>query len=53
MTDNFVIEPEKKKIFLLLLGNIKKNQFLIGFALRLKMKLKMQAKIQKNLDLIV
>jgi phosphopantothenoylcysteine decarboxylase/phosphopantothenate--cysteine ligase len=54
-TDNFVIELEKTKDILASLGNIKKNQFLIGFALETENEIEnAKAKIQKkNLDLIV
>jgi phosphopantothenoylcysteine decarboxylase/phosphopantothenate--cysteine ligase len=53
--DSFVIELEKTKDILESLGSIKKNQFLIGFALETEneienAKLKVQ---KKNLDLIV
>lgn len=53
--DNFTIELEKTKDVLASLGEIKKNQFLIGFALETEneidnAKLKIQ---KKNLDLIV
>jgi phosphopantothenoylcysteine decarboxylase/phosphopantothenate--cysteine ligase len=52
---NFTIELEKTKDILASLGEIKKNQFLIGFALETEdeienAKLKIQ---KKNLDLIV
>ncbi len=53
--DNFVLELEKTKDILASLGEIKQNQFLIGFALETEneidnAKLKIQ---KKNLDLIV
>lgn len=53
--DSFTIELEKTKDILASLGSIKKNQFLIGFALETEnefenAKLKVQ---KKNLDLIV
>ena len=53
--DNFVIELEKTKDILASLGNIKKNQFLIGFALETENEIEnAKGKIQKkNLDLIV
>lgn len=53
--DNFVIELEKTKDILLSLGEIKKNQFLIGFALETENEIEnAKGKIQKkNLDLIV
>ena len=53
--DNFVIELEKTKDILASLGSIKKNQFLIGFALETENEIEnAKAKIQKkNLDLIV
>jgi phosphopantothenoylcysteine decarboxylase/phosphopantothenate--cysteine ligase len=53
--DNFVIELEKTKDILLSLGEIKKNQFLIGFALETENEIEnAKLKIQKkNLDLIV
>jgi phosphopantothenoylcysteine decarboxylase/phosphopantothenate--cysteine ligase len=53
--DNFVIELEKTKDILASLGIIKKNQFLIGFALETENEIEnAKAKIQKkNLDLIV
>ncbi|WP_418262874.1 bifunctional phosphopantothenoylcysteine decarboxylase/phosphopantothenate--cysteine ligase CoaBC [Flavobacterium faecale] len=52
---NFVIEMEKTKDILLSLGEIKKNQFLIGFALETENEIEnAKLKIQKkNLDLIV
>jgi phosphopantothenoylcysteine decarboxylase/phosphopantothenate--cysteine ligase len=54
-TDNFVIELEKTKDILASLGNVKKNQFLIGFALETENEIEnAKGKIQKkNLDLIV
>ena len=54
-TDNFVIELEKTKDILLSLGEAKKQQFLIGFALETDNEIEnAKAKIQKkNLDLIV
>jgi phosphopantothenoylcysteine decarboxylase/phosphopantothenate--cysteine ligase len=54
-TDNFVIEFEKTKDILASLGKIKKNQFLIGFALETENEIEnAKGKIQKkNLDLIV
>jgi len=54
-TDNFVIELEKTKDILLSLGEAKKQQFLIGFALETENEIEnAKAKIQKkNLDLIV
>ena len=51
----FTIELEKNKDILLSLGQIKKNQFLIGFALETENEIE-NAKIKiekKNLDLIV
>ncbi|MFQ3174294.1 MAG: phosphopantothenoylcysteine decarboxylase/phosphopantothenate--cysteine ligase [Flavobacterium sp.] len=53
--DNFVIELEKTKDILASLGNIKKNQLLIGFALETENEIEnAKGKIQKkNLDLIV
>ncbi|MGO4773536.1 bifunctional phosphopantothenoylcysteine decarboxylase/phosphopantothenate--cysteine ligase CoaBC [Flavobacterium sp. W22_SRS_FK3] len=53
--DEFSIELEKTKDILLSLGNIKKNQFLIGFALETENEIEnAKLKIQKkNLDLIV
>lgn len=53
--DNFVIELEKTKDILASLGEIKKNQFLIGFALETENEIEnAKAKIEKkNLDLIV
>jgi phosphopantothenoylcysteine decarboxylase/phosphopantothenate--cysteine ligase len=53
--DNFVIELEKTKDILASLGEIKKNQFLIGFALETENEIEnAKLKIQKkNLDLIV
>ncbi|WP_310377559.1 bifunctional phosphopantothenoylcysteine decarboxylase/phosphopantothenate--cysteine ligase CoaBC [Flavobacterium sp.] len=52
---NFVIELEKTKDILASLGEIKKNQFLIGFALETENEIEnAKLKIQKkNLDLIV
>lgn len=52
---DFVIELEKTKDILLSLGESKKNQFLIGFALETENEIEnAKAKIQKkNLDLIV
>jgi phosphopantothenoylcysteine decarboxylase/phosphopantothenate--cysteine ligase len=52
---NFTIELEKTKDILESLGKIKKNQFLIGFALETENEIEnAKAKIQKkNLDLIV
>jgi phosphopantothenoylcysteine decarboxylase/phosphopantothenate--cysteine ligase len=54
-TDNLLIELEKTKDILASLGSIKKNQFLIGFALETENEIEnAKAKIQKkNLDLIV
>ncbi|MDR6845855.1 bifunctional phosphopantothenoylcysteine decarboxylase/phosphopantothenate--cysteine ligase CoaBC [Flavobacterium granuli] len=54
-TDDFTIELEKTKDILASLGEIKKNQFLIGFALETENEIEnAKAKIQKkNLDLIV
>lgn len=54
-TDEFSIELEKTKDILLSLGNNKKNQFLIGFALETENEIEnAKLKIQKkNLDLIV
>ncbi|HEU4788284.1 MAG TPA: bifunctional phosphopantothenoylcysteine decarboxylase/phosphopantothenate--cysteine ligase CoaBC, partial [Flavobacterium sp.] len=54
-TDDFTIELEKTKDILASLGQIKKNQFLIGFALETENEIEnAKAKIQKkNLDLIV
>ncbi|MGM8363100.1 bifunctional phosphopantothenoylcysteine decarboxylase/phosphopantothenate--cysteine ligase CoaBC [Flavobacterium sp. ARAG 55.4] len=54
-TDNFVIELEKTKDILLSLGEAKKHQFLIGFALETENEIEnAKAKIRKkNLDLIV
>jgi phosphopantothenoylcysteine decarboxylase/phosphopantothenate--cysteine ligase len=54
-TDNFVIELEKTKDILAALGKMKKNQFLIGFALETENEIEnAKGKIQKkNLDLIV
>lgn len=54
-TDEFSIELEKTKDVLLSLGKIKKNQFLIGFALETENEIEnAKLKIQKkNLDLIV
>jgi len=53
--DNFNIELEKTKDILASLGEIKKNQFLIGFALETENEIEnAKLKIQKkNLDLIV
>jgi phosphopantothenoylcysteine decarboxylase/phosphopantothenate--cysteine ligase len=53
--DNFVVELEKTKDILASLGNIKKNQFLVGFALETENEIEnAKGKIQKkNLDLIV
>ncbi|MBP6757819.1 MAG: bifunctional phosphopantothenoylcysteine decarboxylase/phosphopantothenate--cysteine ligase CoaBC [Flavobacterium sp.] len=53
--DNFTIELEKTKDILASLGEIKKNQFLIGFALETENEIEnAKLKIQKkNLDLIV
>jgi phosphopantothenoylcysteine decarboxylase/phosphopantothenate--cysteine ligase len=53
--DDFTIELEKTKDILASLGGIKKNQFLIGFALETENEIEnAKAKIQKkNLDLIV
>jgi phosphopantothenoylcysteine decarboxylase/phosphopantothenate--cysteine ligase len=53
--DNFIIELEKTKDILASLGEIKENQFLIGFALETENEIEnAKAKIQKkNLDLIV
>ncbi|WP_026715029.1 bifunctional phosphopantothenoylcysteine decarboxylase/phosphopantothenate--cysteine ligase CoaBC [Flavobacterium daejeonense] len=53
--DNFVIELEKTKDILFSLGENKKQQFLIGFALETENEIEnAKAKIQKkNLDLIV
>jgi phosphopantothenoylcysteine decarboxylase/phosphopantothenate--cysteine ligase len=53
--DTFVIELERTKDILASLGKIKKNQFLIGFALETENEIEnAKAKIQKkNLDLIV
>ena len=54
-TDDFTIELEKTKDILASLGEIKKNQFLIGFALETENEIEnAKLKIQKkNLDLIV
>jgi phosphopantothenoylcysteine decarboxylase/phosphopantothenate--cysteine ligase len=54
-TDDFTIELEKTKDILASLGELKKNQFLIGFALETENEIEnAKAKIQKkNLDLIV
>ena len=54
-TDDFTIELEKTKDILASLGEVKKNQFLIGFALETENEIEnAKAKIQKkNLDLIV
>ena len=53
--DDFTIELEKTKDILVSLGEIKKNQFLIGFALETENEIEnAKLKIQKkNLDLIV
>jgi phosphopantothenoylcysteine decarboxylase/phosphopantothenate--cysteine ligase len=53
--DNFIIELEKTKDILASLGALKKNQFLIGFALETENEIQnAKLKIQKkNLDLIV
>lgn len=53
--DTFFIELEKNKDILLSLGQIKKNQFLIGFALETENEIEnAKAKIiKKNLDVIV
>jgi phosphopantothenoylcysteine decarboxylase/phosphopantothenate--cysteine ligase len=53
--DDFVIQLEKTKDILASLGEAKKNQFLIGFALETENEIEnAKAKIQKkNLDLIV
>lgn len=53
--DDFTIELEKTKDILASFGELKKNQFLIGFALETENEIKnAKAKIQKkNLDLIV
>lgn len=53
--DNFIIELEKTEDVLASLGNIKKNQFLVGFALETENEIEnAKGKIQKkNLDLIV
>jgi phosphopantothenoylcysteine decarboxylase/phosphopantothenate--cysteine ligase len=53
--DSFVIELEKTKDILASLGSIKKNQFIIGFALETENEIEnAKGKIQKkNLDLIV
>lgn len=53
--DTFVIELEKNKDILFSLGQIKKNQFLVGFALETDNEINnAKAKIiKKNLDLIV
>jgi len=53
--DDFVIELEKTKDILASFGELKKNQFLIGFALETENEIEnAKAKIQKkNLDLIV
>jgi len=53
--DTFVIELEKTKDILASLGKIKKNQFLVGFALETENEIEnAKLKIQKkNLDLIV
>ena len=53
--DSFTIELEKTKDILASLGDIKKNQFLIGFALETENEIEnAKAKIQKkNLNLIV
>jgi phosphopantothenoylcysteine decarboxylase/phosphopantothenate--cysteine ligase len=54
-SEDFTIELEKTKDILLSLGRIKKNQFLIGFALETENEIEnAKLKIQKkNLDLIV
>lgn len=54
-SEDFTIELEKTKDILLSLGKIKKNQFLIGFALETENEIEnAKLKIQKkNLDLIV
>lgn len=54
-SEDFIIELEKTKDILLSLGKIKKNQFLIGFALETENEIEnAKLKIQKkNLDLIV
>ena len=54
-SDSFTIELEKTKDILASLGEIKKNQFLIGFALETENEIEnAKLKIQKkNLDLIV
>jgi phosphopantothenoylcysteine decarboxylase/phosphopantothenate--cysteine ligase len=54
-TEDFTIELEKTKDILASLGEVKKNQFLIGFALETENEIEnAKAKIQKkNLDLIV
>ncbi|WP_348823296.1 bifunctional phosphopantothenoylcysteine decarboxylase/phosphopantothenate--cysteine ligase CoaBC [Flavobacterium aestuarii] len=53
--DNFTIELEKTKDILASLGELKKNQYLIGFALETENEIEnAKSKIQKkNLDLIV
>ena len=53
--DDFTIELEKTKDILASFGELKKNQFLIGFALETENEIEnAKAKIQKkNLDLIV
>jgi len=53
--DTFIIELEKTKDILASLGKIKKNQFLVGFALETENEIEnAKLKIQKkNLDLIV
>ena len=53
--DTFVIELEKNKDILFSLGQIKKNQFLVGFALETDNEINnAKAKIiKKNLDLII
>jgi phosphopantothenoylcysteine decarboxylase/phosphopantothenate--cysteine ligase len=55
ITDDFVIKLERTKDILASLGENKKNQFLIGFALETENEIEnAKAKIQKkNLDLIV
>ena len=55
VADDFTIELEKTKDILASLGEIKKNQFLIGFALETENEIEnAKLKIQKkNLDLIV
>jgi phosphopantothenoylcysteine decarboxylase/phosphopantothenate--cysteine ligase len=53
--DNFVIDLVKNKDILLSLGNIKKNQFLVGFALETENELEnAKGKLKKkNLDAII